>query len=307
MLPVSALQVNAVLPPSNSNQWSQDVGLSARSVLLPSLQHSLNARNAPCTILEIAPENWCGMGGIKKQYLDELSVGFTWYCHGLSLSLGGLKPLDFTFLAAVKDFLNRYNVACYSEHLSFCSDQQGELYELFPLPFNSDTVLRVAKRIQTVQDYLQRRIVIENISYYMHLDNELTEAEFITAVIKEADCDLLLDVNNVYVNCMNHNGDAKQFIRTMPSERIAYFHVAGHQKQSLIDFDLSLNDADDSILIDTHHYPVPNPVWDLLQYAYTCHGVKTTVLECDNGIPAWSDLCVELQHIHTIMDNTYVY
>lgn len=301
MLLVRAPQVNAVAL-LKSNDFFQAVGLGLRSVLLPSLQHSLATQNLPCTILEIVPENWCGMGGIKKQYLDEFAPHFTWYCHGLSLSLGATTPLDFTFLDALKSFLDHYQVACYSEHLSFSGDAQGLLYDLFPLPFNGDTVMHVAKRIQTVQDYLQRRIAIENISYYMPLDNELTECEFVRAVLNEVDCDLLLDVNNVYVNSVNHKEDARKFIRAMPGQRIAYLHVAGHQKQLLADFDLQHDDTNASILIDTHHYPVPDPVWDLLNYTYTCHGVKPTVLECDNGIPAWADLCVELQRIQNSME-----
>ncbi len=297
-------QVNAVALQKSSDS-SQAVGLGLRSVLLSSLQQSLETQNTPCTILEIAPENWCGMGGIKKQILDEFAAHFTWYCHGLSLSLGATTPLDFTFLASLKSFLEYYQVACYSEHLSFSGDEQGLLYDLLPLPFNSDTVLHVAQRIQTVQDYLQRRIAIENISYYMTLDNELTELEFVTAVLNEADCDLLLDVNNVYVNSVNHNDDAKNFIKSLPGHRIAYLHVAGHQKQLLTSFDLQHDDANASILIDTHHYPVPDPVWDLLSYTYASHGLKPTVLECDNGIPAWTDLCLELQQIQNIMESAY--
>ena len=300
-----ALQVIAVAPLQSSHS-STAVGLGLRSTLLPSLQRSLKTQNPPCSILEIAPENWCGMGGIKKRYLDEFSAHFTWYCHGLSLSLGGTAPLDFNFLESLKKFFDHYKIACYSEHLSFSGDEQGLLYDLLPLPFNSDTVTRVAKRIQTVQDYLQRRIAIENISYYMQLDNELTEAEFVNAVLIEADCDLLLDVNNVYVNCVNHNEDAQQFIKAMPSERMVYLHVAGHQKQWLTDFDLHNDDANASIIIDTHHYPVPDPVWDLLQYTYARHGVKPTILECDNGIPAWKDLCLELQQIQDVMERVEV-
>jgi uncharacterized protein (UPF0276 family) len=124
----------------------------------------------------------------------------------------------------------------------------------------------------------------------------------VAAVLKEADCDLLLDVNNVYVNCVNHHDDAKKFIQTLPSQRIAYLHVAGHQQQLLTDFDLSSEDENASLLIDTHHYPVPPPVWDLLSFTYASHGIKPTVLECDNGIPAWADLCGELQQIRNSME-----
>lgn len=300
---VNALPVNAVARLSNF-LLSSYVGLGLRQALLSPLEHSLKKSTTPCTILEIAPENWIGMGGAKKQYLEVLATHFTWYCHGLSLSLGGIAPLDFTFLQSLKSFLQQYKVQCYSEHLSFSNDEQGMLYDLLPLPFTADTVKHVAKRIQTVQDYLERRIAIENISYYMHLDNELTELEFIIAVLHEADCDLLLDVNNVYVNSVNHDYDAKAFIAALPSARIRYLHVAGHQEQPLSDFGV---DSHESILIDTHHYPVPMPVWDLLQDTYACHGVKATVLECDNGIPAWGAVCQELQCIQQALEKCDVY
>ncbi len=280
------------------------VGLGLRQVLLSSLRQSLNTHTVPCTILEIAPENWCGKGGIYQHYLEELAAHFTWYCHGLSLSLGGTSPLDFTFLESLKIFFKQYQVQCYSEHLSFSNDHQGMLYDLLPLPFNTDTVKHVVKRIQTVQDYLEQRIAIENISYYMTLDNELTELEFIKAVLNEADCDLLLDVNNVYVNSVNHHYDAEKFIAALPSARIAYLHVAGHQEQSLRDFDIN---ADETILIDTHHYPVPTPVWSLLEYTYECHGLRPTVLECDNAIPSWPKVCQELGRIEKALENSYVY
>ncbi len=281
----------------------QATGLGLRQDLLSSLQHSIYEQTRPCTILELAPENWCGMGGVKKNYLNEFAEHFQFYCHGLSLSLGGQAPLNMSFLKEVKAFLEQYNVVCYSEHLSFSSDKHGMLYDLLPLPFTEETVHYVSKRIALVQDFLQRRIAIENISYYMTLNDELDELTFINAVLNEANCDLLLDVNNVYVNSQNHHYDAKAFIDALPSDKIKYLHVAGHQQQSLKNFDLV---EDETILIDTHHYPVPTVVWDLLAYTYHCYGIKPTVLECDNDIPTWPKVCAELTCIQEIIEKSYV-
>ncbi len=303
MAQVNAHQVIAVVRLSNT-AFSSYVGLGLRQVLLASVEDSILHDTKPCTILEIAPENWHGMGGVKKEYLEILMPHFKWYCHGLSLSLGGQAPLDGDFLKTLKDFFKQYPIECYSEHLSFSDDAQGRLYDLLPVPFNEETVKHFVKRIQTVQDYLERRIAVENISYYMHLDHALTELEFINAIVEEADCDLLLDVNNVYVNSLNHHTDARALIAGLPSARIAYLHVAGHQAQSYRDFGFN---RDEEIVIDTHHYPVPAPVWDLLRYTYECHGLKPTVLECDNGIPELAALREELNTIKTILEKHDAY
>jgi uncharacterized protein (UPF0276 family) len=304
VLRVNVLQEIAVAHPNPTNSFSfQQTGLGLRQVLLSSLQQSIHEQTHPCAILELAPENWCGMGGIKKKYLNEFSENFQFYCHGLSLSLGGQAPLNMSFLEEVKQFLNQYNVVCYSEHLSFSSDNQGMLYDLLPLPFTEETVKYVAKRIALVQDFLQRSIAIENISYYITLNHELDELTFIKAVLSEAKCDLLLDVNNVYVNSQNHYYDAKAFIHAIPNDKVKYLHIAGHQQQSFKDFGL---EQDETILIDTHHYPVPTVVWDLLAYTYHCHGVIPTVLECDNDIPTWSKVCDELTCIQDIIETSHV-
>ena len=234
--------------------------------------------------LEIAPENWMGIGGKIGKSLRYFSERYPMLCHGLSLSIGSPSPLDRQFVAEVGRFLDLHQVVCYSEHLSYCSDD-GHLYDLMPIPFTEEAVHYVADRISEVQDILQRQLVIENVSYYAAPGRQLTEPQFINAIVDEADCGLLLDVNNVYVNSVNHGYDALDFIRQIPSARIAYLHIAGHY-----------NEADD-LIIDTHGADVIAPVWQLLMDTYQHHGVIPTLLERDFNIPDLSVLLEEVEQI----------
>ena len=175
---------------------------------------------------EVAPENWMRVGGSLGKSLRSLTERAPFVAHGLTLSLGGPMPLDFDFLRALKQFLDDHRMLLYSEHLSYCSDA-GHLYDLLPLPFTLEAAAYTAERIRQVQDVLERRIAIENISYYVTLEQEITEAEFLTTVLETADCDLLLDINNLYVNSINHGYAADKFLAALPANRIAYLHVAG--------------------------------------------------------------------------------
>lgn len=236
---------------------------------------------------EIAPENWIKIGGKLGKQLRSLTERFPFVCHGLSLSLGGPAPLDETFLVELKDFLDQHRIRLYSEHLSYCGDD-GHLYDLMPIPFTADAVKYVAQRIVRTQEILERRIAIENISYYAAPGKELEEIDFLNAVLEEADCDLLLDVNNIYVNSVNHGYDAEAFLNTIPAHRIAYGHVAGHYVES-VDF-----------LVDTHGATVVDPVWRLLRLAYEKFGVFPTLLERDFNIPPLSELLTEVQQIRAL-------
>ncbi|MDC9612090.1 DUF692 domain-containing protein, partial [Pseudoalteromonas sp. GABNS16H] len=180
--------------------------------------------------------------------------------HGLSLSLGGPEPLDFELLKSVKSFLKEHNIRRYTEHLSYCSDH-GHLYDLMPIPFTEEAVHYVADRIRQVQDFLEQPIGIEHVSYYARLgnappDSQMLEIDFVNAVLQEADCELLLDVNNAYVNGINHGYDPYDFISALPGERICYLHIAGH-----------FDEAED-LKVDTHGSDVIDPVWALLDHAY---------------------------------------
>lgn len=236
--------------------------------------------------LEVAPENWMEMGGKYGKQFAAITERYPMLCHGLSLSIGSPAPLDEHFLQRLKKFFDKHNIRCYSEHLSYCSDD-GHLYDLMPIPFTEEAVHYVADRIKRIQQILERRLVIENVSYYAAPGQELDEVTFVKAILEEADCDLLLDVNNVYVNSINHRYDAMSFIKAMPSQRIAYLHIAGHY-----------NEADD-LIVDTHGADVIDPVWDLLEKTYACHGVVPTLLERDFNIPSMQSL---LKEVGTIRD-----
>ena len=234
--------------------------------------------------LEVAPENWIDVGGRYGHWFRALTERFPFVCHGLSLSLGGPTPLDRSLLEAIKRFLNAHDIQCYTEHLSACTDH-GHLHDLMPIPFTDDAVHYVAKRIRVVQDVLERRIGVENVSYYAAPGPEMPELDFIRAVVEEADCLLLLDVNNIYVNSINFDYDPVAFLHGLPGERAIYAHVAGHVREA----------AD--LRIDTHGATVIDPVWDLLDEAYAAFGPVPTVLERDFNLPPVADLLDEVARI----------
>ncbi|RKZ87225.1 MAG: hypothetical protein DRQ39_04560 [Gammaproteobacteria bacterium] len=240
--------------------------------------------NNPVDFLEVAPENWMEMGGILSKKFSHFASRYPMICHGLSLSIGSPAPLDEHFLIRLKKFLDKHNIRCYSEHLSYCSDN-GHLYDLMPIPFTQEAVSYVAKRIQRVQEILERRLVIENVSYYAAPGQEMTEIDFLNGVLEQADCDLLLDVNNIYVNSINHKYDAESYIKSVPSERIAYLHIAGHYDEA------------EDLKIDTHGADIIDPVWQLLETTYQHHGVMPTLLERDFNIPSVASLISEVNQI----------
>lgn len=258
-------------------------GLGLRRAFIRSLsEYATNQVN----FWEIAPENWIGVGGYFGKKLRALTEQHPFICHGLSLSIGGPTPIDQAFLQKLKKFLHQHNIRYYSEHLSYCSDD-GHLYDLMPIPFTEQAVSYVANRIKQVQDHLERRIAIENVSYYAAPGQEMEEIDFLNAVLQQADCDLLLDVNNIYVNSINHGYDAKAFLQQLPVERVGYIHIAGHY-----------NEADD-LIIDTHGADVIDPVWRLLDIAYERFGVTPTLLERDFNFPPLPELLNEIDIIHT--------
>lgn len=273
-----------VQTPDPSALPAASAGLGLRRALLGEL------RDAPAgavDFLECAPDNWIGVGGRLGAALDALAERHPLTCHGLSLSLGGPEPLDVAFLAQTRAFLDRHRVPLYSEHLSYCTDD-GHLYDLMPLPFTDEAVRHVSARIRQAQDALGRRIAVENVSCYAAPWQAMDEADFVAAVLQEADCDLLLDVNNVYVNAVNFGYDPVAFIARMPGARIAGYHVAGH-----------FDEADD-LKIDTHGAAVKDAVWTLLESAYAVHGVRPTLLERDFNFPPLSELLTEVERIRDL-------
>lgn len=260
----------------------QGVGLGLRRGFISQLD---DAMPDEIDFLELAPENWIHIGGRFRRQFDRLAERYPLACHGLSLSIGSPDPLDLEFLGEVKGFLDRYRVCAYSEHLSYCS-ANGHLYDLLPLPHTEEAVHYVAGRIAQVQDILERPLIIENVSTYLEVDGQMSEAQFVAAVVSESNCALLLDVNNAFVNAHNHGFDAKAYIAAMPSERIAYLHMAGHFDQS------------PTLKIDTHGAPISDPVWQLLEFTYRQHGVFPTLLERDFNFPALDELIAELSAIN---------
>ncbi len=269
----------------------QSAGLGLRRTLINALCEQIPPS---VDFFELAPENWINIGGRLGKQLRALSEQRPLVTHGLSLSLGGTQPLDTDLLLDIKKFLNIHKVALYSEHLSYSHDG-GHLYDLLPLPFTDEAVHHVAQRIRQTQDILERRIAIENISYYLTPRQDMSEVAFINAILNEADCDLLLDINNVYVNSVNHNYDAKTFINQMPAERIVYMHMAGHFVE------------DDGFIIDTHGADVVDPVWQLLAYSYGLIGPRPTLLERDFNLPALAQLVQELEQIKTLQQEDNVH
>jgi uncharacterized protein (UPF0276 family) len=267
----------------------QGVGLGLKRELIPQIQ-SLYGQDLIRNInfLEIAPENWINTGGKYKQQLDWFVSRYPIICHGLCLSLGGLEPLNVLFVKQVKDFLRQYEIPLYTEHLSFCSDG-GYLYDLLPIPFTEEAVHYVASRIRQTQDILGQQIGVENASSYVAAPiSEMDELTFLKAVIEEADCLLHLDINNIYVNSVNFNDDAQQFLSGIPNERIVYAHVAGHYQEA------------PNLLVDTHGEDIIDPVWQLLDSAYSQFGVFPTLLERDLNIPPLTTLMAEIDKIASI-------
>jgi uncharacterized protein len=262
-------------------------GLGLRRELIPAL---LERVPESIGFFEVAPENWMELGGKYGRQFRAFTERHAFVTHGLSLSLGSPAPLDESFVRRVKKFLDAHGIRYYTEHLSACSDD-GHLYDLMPIPFTDDAVEHVAGRIRRVQDILEREIAIENVSYYAAPGAQLTELQFVNAVLERAGCGLLLDVNNVYVNSINHRYDAAAFLDGLPVERVRYFHVAGHYVEA------------EDLRVDTHGADVCDPVWALLERAYGRFGAVPTLLERDFNIPPLPELLTELGQIRRLQDS----
>ncbi len=260
-------------------------GLGLRRALLGPLRNF----DQPLEIdfFEVAPENWINVGGSLGRQLRSYTERFDFVCHGLSLSLGGPSPLDETFLRKLRKFLDTHQVRCYSEHLSYCTDD-GHLYDLMPIPFSEAAVNHVVERIMRTQELLGRTIAIENVSYYAAPGKEMEEIEFIQAVLDRSDCQLLLDVNNIYVNSVNHGYDATEFLAALPGERVSYCHMAGHYDEA------------PDLIVDTHGAAVIDPVWELLDRAYELFGPMPTLIERDFNFPPLAELLGEVAQIRAV-------
>jgi uncharacterized protein len=262
----------------------QGAGLGLRRAFIGSLADHIPEQ---IDFMEVAPENWIDLGGKFGRQFKKIAENIPMICHGLSLNIGGPAPLDESFLRKVRQFIDAHQIRCYSDHLSYCADD-GHLYDLMPIPFTQEAVRYVAERILRTQEIIGQHLVMENVSYYAAPGQEMLEIEFINAVLEEADCKLLLDVNNIYVNSINHGYDAEEYLKALPAERIAYGHIAGHYVEA------------EDLRVDTHGSDVIDPVWALLEVAYEHFGVFPTLLERDFNIPPLDEMLAEVDVIRSI-------
>lgn len=269
------------MPASSETASVQGTGVGLRRALMGPLTDATT--DAPA-FLETAPENWMGVGGALGRRFRSFTERYPFVTHGLSLDIGGPRALDETHVLGIREFLDTHGIADYSEHLSYTGDH-GHLYDLMPIPFTEEAVDYVAARVRRVQELLDRRIALENVSYYAAPGADMAEHEFITAVLERADCDLLLDVNNVFVNSINAGYDPVAFLDRLPLQRVRYLHVAGHWTE------------EDNLRIDTHGAPVCDEVFALLDAVYARLGPVPTLLERDFNIPPWPELHAEMMAV----------
>jgi uncharacterized protein (UPF0276 family) len=240
---------------------------------------------------EIVTENYLVDGGRPMQWLDRIRADYPLVMHGVSLSIGSADPLDFEYLAAVKRLAQRISPRWISDHLCWTGIASKNLHDLLPLPYTQSAVRHVAARVQRVQDFLGRCILLENVSSYVEFAGaELTEWEFLAEVAQRSDCHILLDVNNVYVSAFNHGFDARAYLAGIPVERVQQIHLAGHS-----------NCGD--YIIDTHDAPVIDPVWALYAEAIERFGAVPTMIERDDRIPPLAELVAELDRARRVAED----
>lgn len=244
---------------------------------------------------EIITEDYLVPGGIKLHQLDKIRENYPLVMHGVSMSIGSCDPLDWDYLKQLKILAKRINPRWISDHLCWTGINGVNLHDLMPLPFTEEAVKHIAERILQVQDYLQTHILIENVSSYVTYNHStLTEWDFIKAIAEEANCFILLDINNVYVSGFNHKFDPLDYIKGLPRERVQQYHLAGHSKHSSSHY-----------IIDTHDHPIIDDVWRLYEHCVRHFKYISTLIERDDNIPPMEELLAELQKARAIAENVY--
>ena len=242
----------------------------------------------PIDWFEIITENYLVPGGQPLSILDQIRADYPMVMHGVSLSIGSTDPIDWAYLKQVKELADRIEPHWISDHLCWTGVHHLNTHDLLPLPYTNEAIAHVASRISQVQDFLQRPFLIENVSSYIsYQQSTMPEWEFIKAIVKQAGCKLLLDVNNIYVSSINHEFNPIDYIAAMPSEHIYQIHLAGHSNMG-------------DYIIDTHDHDVIDPVWELYEKTLERHGLISTMIERDDHIPPLSDLMQELNHAKDI-------
>ena len=243
---------------------------------------SILSQHPPIDWLEALTENYLVPGGKPLHNLHRLRERYPLVLHGVSMSIGSTHPLDHGYLSQLKTLAARIEPEWISDHLCWTGVAGKNVHDLLPLPYTEEALANIVQRVRTVQDVLGRRILLENVSSYVAFrDSRLTEWEFLRAVAEEADCLILLDVNNIYVSSVNHAFDPHDYLNGVPVERVQQIHLAGHEDHG-------------DYLIDTHDHPVPDPVWDLYAAAVRRCGDVSTMIERDANIPPLEELCAEL-------------
>jgi uncharacterized protein len=237
--------------------------------------------------LEILSDNYLVPGGKPLYYLEQIRRNYPVAMHGVAMNLGSSDPLDPDYLNDLRQLADRIEPAIISDHLCWTGVGGKRLYDLLPLPYTEEAIRHVVDRIKKVQDFLGRRLTIENVSTYLEADTPMPEWEFVSAIAEQADCDLLVDINNIYVSGRNHRFDPLRYLEALPPHRVRQFHLAGH------------NDCGD-YCIDTHDHPVCEAVWQLYHDAARLFPGVPVMIERDDHIPPLHELMAELAQARTV-------
>jgi uncharacterized protein len=239
---------------------------------------------------EVLSENYMVDGGRALEVLEGVRGRYPIVAHGVSMSIGSADPLNRKYLAQLRELSRRFEPAWISDHLCWTGVGGRNLHDLIPLPYTEEAIHHVAGRIRQVQETLERTMLIENVSSYMaFVDSTMTEWEFISAIADEADCGILLDLNNIFVSAFNHRFDAERYLNAVPIERVVQYHLAGHSDHG-------------TYLLDTHDHPVRDEVWALYELAVRRFGAVSTLVEWDDNIPEFAVLADTAAKARRIFD-----
>ncbi|MBX9941996.1 MAG: DUF692 domain-containing protein [Candidatus Obscuribacterales bacterium] len=252
------------------------------------------ASSAAIDWLELVPENYMAIGGRARARLEEAKAKFPLVTHGVNLSIGASDPLNRDYLKDLERLLSFVDAPWWSDHFCYTTAGGAYMHDLLPVPLNMEAAKNMAKRAKSAQSFIGRPMLLENISYYMAMPGStMDEVDFLSEVMERADIGLLLDVNNVYVNSINHNFDPYEYLDRLPLERVVQIHIAGHSRT-------------DDMIIDTHGAAIIEPVFELLDYVLKRTEVKAILLERDQNYPEFSEILAELKQIRSIADKNKV-
>ena len=277
----------------------QDMASNRAKTDLPCLGFGLGLRPAHYeTILndspavdwfEIITENYLVPGGKPLHYLDRIRARYPLVMHGVSMSIGSTDPINRDYLGQLRELARRIEPAWISDHLCWTGAHGVNAHDLLPLPYTEEAIRHVVARVNEVQDFLGRRILLENVSSYItYPESEMSEWEFLREITERADCLILFDVNNIYVSGFNHEFDPRAYIDAVPAKRVQQIHIAGHRNHG-------------NYIIDTHDEPVIDPVWELYAHAVRRFGPVSTMIERDDNIPPLAELIAELGHARQVV------